>query len=595
MEKFKTIVKKYNMSDLFLIFVFSLVLFVIFYAKQDAYLVDVGREAYIPWQMLEGKVLYKDIFNVYGPLGYQINAFAYAILGINLNTLYLMGFLNSLLICFTTFFTVKLFSSRKIALCTTALTMAVCIYIRTFFNFIFAYSYSAVYALSGFLLSLFCALLYIKDKKIKYLMLSFLFAGFSFANKVEDLPYFVFLFICLPFFLGKEYRTDWKKYLKVIGAFLVFPILSFGILLLQGAAFSDFVNAFDLINRLVKAPATEYFYNAYGLYFNPFYIKLSFHYLFKLLQVSLPCALMFYGLNYLNMRFVESRFLKSVVNTGVGFFLLAVAVLTYKRALPVNVKLFCWLGMCGAIVLLGFGIWAVLKYFKNKTPIETKDKMFMFLLASSLLVSIKGIWGITTECYGTFSLAALFMPFVIFFAVYPKRIKFVEENVLEKTIQNLCFIAVISSLCINTDKIFTSHLYPVQTDRGVIMVREVFKSQNELVNFIKTNTPKDAQIVSVPEGAIINFLASRNSNNFYYYLIPVNVQVFGEEKILSDFKKNMPDYFIMNNVPYTPFNVGNFCSFAPNVCKFIESNYTQYASVDDGVGFVLYKKNLDVK
>lgn len=113
MEKFIEFSKKYCLKELGIITIVSLIMYFIFYGKQDVYLVDVSREAYIPWQMLKGKVLYKDIFNVYGPLGYQINAIAYALLGVKLNTLYLMGFLNSLVICFTTFFISKLFVDKK--------------------------------------------------------------------------------------------------------------------------------------------------------------------------------------------------------------------------------------------------------------------------------------------------------------------------------------------------------------------------------------------------------------------------------------------------------------------------------------------------
>ena len=109
MEKFIEFAKKYNLAQLLLIFTVCLVLFVLYFGKQGAYMVDVGREAYIPWQMLQGKLLYKDIYNVYGPLGYQINTVAYALFGVHLNTLYFMGFLNSLIILFSTFYISKLF------------------------------------------------------------------------------------------------------------------------------------------------------------------------------------------------------------------------------------------------------------------------------------------------------------------------------------------------------------------------------------------------------------------------------------------------------------------------------------------------------
>ena len=81
-KKFCEISKKYNLLEITLIFIVSLFLFFIFYAKQGVYLVDVGRETYIPWQMLEGKLLYKDLYNVYGPLGYQINALIFLIFGV---------------------------------------------------------------------------------------------------------------------------------------------------------------------------------------------------------------------------------------------------------------------------------------------------------------------------------------------------------------------------------------------------------------------------------------------------------------------------------------------------------------------------------
>ena len=196
MEKFKEFANRFCLKELSIIFVVSLILYILFYAKYDVYLIDVGREAYLPWQMLKGQLLYKDIFNVYGPLGYQINAIAYAIFGVKL--LYLMGFLNSLVILFTTFFIGKLFVDKKTAMCISGLTLFVCVYAKNFFNFIFVYSYSAIYALSGFLLSLLAMLFYLRDKKNLYLTLSFFFAGFAFANKIEYLPYFGFIFVCLP-------------------------------------------------------------------------------------------------------------------------------------------------------------------------------------------------------------------------------------------------------------------------------------------------------------------------------------------------------------------------------------------------------------
>ena len=64
MEKFIEFIKKSYIKEILLILAASFFMFFLFYGKYDSYLVDVGREAYIPWQMLKGKLLYKDNSNI---------------------------------------------------------------------------------------------------------------------------------------------------------------------------------------------------------------------------------------------------------------------------------------------------------------------------------------------------------------------------------------------------------------------------------------------------------------------------------------------------------------------------------------------------
>jgi len=61
------------------------------YAHQGHLIIDCGREVYYPTQILLGKVLYKDILNIYGPFSYMFNALLFKIFGINLNVLYISG------------------------------------------------------------------------------------------------------------------------------------------------------------------------------------------------------------------------------------------------------------------------------------------------------------------------------------------------------------------------------------------------------------------------------------------------------------------------------------------------------------------------
>jgi hypothetical protein len=50
-------------------------------------LVDFGRELYLPWQVSQGKVLYRDVAHFNGPLSVYFNALAFRVLGVSLRTI----------------------------------------------------------------------------------------------------------------------------------------------------------------------------------------------------------------------------------------------------------------------------------------------------------------------------------------------------------------------------------------------------------------------------------------------------------------------------------------------------------------------------
>ena len=126
--------------------------------------------------------------------------------------------------------------------------------------------------------------------------------------------------------------------------------------------------------------------------------------------------------------------------------------------------------------------------------------------------------------------------------------------------------------------------------QGFILIRDFYPAQNELIKYIREKTPKNAKILVVPEGSIINFLAQRDSDNRYYYLIPVNVDIFGQERILNDIKKNPPDYVLLADMLYRVYAQGGFCDYAGSVCSFIKQEYAPEFIVKGLVTMTLYRK-----
>ena len=124
---------------------------IFFCGHYSGILIDFGREVYYPQQILEGKILYKDLFNIYGPLAYQINAILYKIFRAKLSTLYASGCICSILTVSGIYLIAKRFLSRFLSFCIGVFTIAVGVTATNIFNFHFPYSWAMLYGLSAFL------------------------------------------------------------------------------------------------------------------------------------------------------------------------------------------------------------------------------------------------------------------------------------------------------------------------------------------------------------------------------------------------------------------------------------------------------------
>ena len=214
-------------------------------------LIDFGREVYYPERILQGDVLYKDLFNIYGPLAYQINAGLYKIFGAKLSTLYGAGAVCSLLKVSGVYLLANRYMSKLLSFSLGLFTIAVGVTTTSIFNFHFPYSWAVLYGLIAFIYSLY----FIKEK----LWLSALLAGICVTCKYDFILYaFVVLFLIVK-------QRDWKALLS----FVSIPVLSFGVLFAQGLQISDLVNSLTIVKNMAKSKTLVYFYQNSGIYFHP--------------------------------------------------------------------------------------------------------------------------------------------------------------------------------------------------------------------------------------------------------------------------------------------------------------------------------------
>lgn len=319
MQKIKTFIIS-NSSEILSVFsifiIFSSLIF-LFWNHFGLAIVDCGREAYFPEQILEGKILYKDIFNIFGPLSYLINVAFYKLLGINLNTLRIAGAINTFLTIFLLYFITRLFTSREISWTVTVFIIIACAFCSfcNAFNYVFPYSYAMSYSFSAFLFSVLFSIFYLKTSKQFFMPLSWFFLGISIVSKHDFIPYILFLAL---FMIVMAYykKLDTKYIIYSVIAFLTVPVISFSILFLQGLTLNELFNQIEIVKRFARVPANIHFHTTVGFYpqkdilmfvlksfvkISPVFILVCTMVYFSLKYNKLPLNIMFIGILFCNL------------------------------------------------------------------------------------------------------------------------------------------------------------------------------------------------------------------------------------------------------------------------------------------------------
>ena len=119
--------------------------------------IDSGREMYVPAVLAEGKMLYRDVWYLYGPAGPYINSFLFRLFGIHLSVLFWAGALAALG-CAVSIYAVGLRFSSWIVGWTAAAIMLFEAFQSGIFNYPLPYSFASVYGSLSACVFLWCAL-----------------------------------------------------------------------------------------------------------------------------------------------------------------------------------------------------------------------------------------------------------------------------------------------------------------------------------------------------------------------------------------------------------------------------------------------------
>lgn len=578
-----------DIFSVFLLFIIFTVLAVFFSKYLGSILIDCGREAYFPEEMLKGKVLYKDIFNLFGPLSYQINTVFYKLFGISLDSLRFAGVLNSILIIYLLYGISRLFTSEEISFATTLFIIISCVFNPWLFSYILPYAYAMVYALSAFLFSVLFLLLYFKTSKQIFVPLSWFSLGVSITSKYEYILYSILLFIITIYLLFKK-KLLFKNVLYSLISFLIVPLISFSILFLQGVKFADLFNHMVIINKFAHSPTLNYFYKNYvGLYPSKTLLILLCKFF---IQFFIYFSILVSGL-YFSFKLTKTNFFDWKKLSLCMIILLFFSYSFSLYLIDKYAECFSWLPLFVFFILCVIFI----KELKNKTEVSNGSYVLFTLI--SILASIKTFFYLDFYVYGTYAFPLLFIAFSIFIVEYlPNCFKFLDKKILQKSFFTL--IIVISFIYLITFIDELSSFTLVKSQQGDLYVPiNMAEPAQKAIEYIKQNSIPEDKVWVIPEGIMLNFMTNHPSNGIYYNIIPPYIETYGEEKIISDTKKDPPEYIVINGRNTTDHGRGYICKdYGFKICKYIEENYTQIndgsrADKDSGVFYMtVYKKNV---
>lgn len=583
MSKIKDFIGVYR-TDIALtsiLFVIFLCLTAVYWGHSFAAIVDFPREAYIPSQMLKGKLLYRDLFNLYAPLSYQVNAIAFKILGEKFDTLYFLGAISAFTSILSLYFIAKTVTDKFTSFATALTFMIISGFNIDNFNLIIPYSYAITYALSSFLLSVLFCVKYLKTSKPVFILLSFFFISLSLMFKYDFAPFLVILFAIL------FYKPINHKFLLLsLIISLIIPFLSFYSLYLQGLTFNDFIQHLNFIKLFSESKTYTYFIShSAGFYYRNKLILCDLRNFITVLSKLIVPSLSIYLMYKLMIKDLQNKTTKYKVISIIFAFdvILILYLFCFKDLAKALYYKMSFISLTTALFLLIGALKVSIDKKHNLAKIkdylfkmDIKDKIFCFLAVTAIISCLKSFFYINIMVFGVYLIPLPLLINIILIVEYvPRYIQSIDIT-LWKTSFLLTIILSASLIPLYTGINKLHKTIKLNTEKGTFYSYPSYvNSLNSTLNYINKNIPKNATIVMLPEGLTLNFLTDRFSTEWYYSLIPNHLETFGENKVIEEFSRKPPDYIFINNRKSHEYaGYTSFCTnYGKKLCKFISSEY----------------------
>jgi len=545
-------------------------------------LIDFGRELYVPWQLTTGKVLYRDIASLFGPVSPYINALWFTLFGTSLTTLIVCNLAILAATIAGLHYLVASACDRFTATAATMVTLMVFGFSQYVevgnYNFIAPYSHEATHSIA-LAVAVIASLSHgIRVNRRWPFAVAGLAFGLLLLTKVETSVAMVVAVGtgfggCLM--LGAEARRTVKHGLALFLGILALPPFLF---VLYFSWYFPIPTAVRMIGSSWTIALTT------DVVRNDFYIRGMG--LDDPINNSLMMLKMFVGfLMFVALAGAADRFgptswpASRWVAVGLRAARLGVLVLgfvyvpwfEFPRALP--------LIAVSAFVAL---VWL---FVKRRHDREAAGQILPLLMWSSFAVVLLAKMFLYSRVYHYafyLALPARILVIIVLAWLLPELLKGDGARGLTfRAIVQLVLASGVAAHLAISNGVYRSKNLSVGSGADRFLAFDSAErwhgaSVREAVSRIERSMPKDATIAVVPEGVMINYLTRRENPTPFVTLMPPEILAFGEHNIREAMEQSPPDYVLRVFRAVSEYGVPNFGTdsrYGREIMEWVSSRY----------------------
>jgi hypothetical protein len=546
-------------------------------------LVDFGHELYIPWQLSQGKVLYRDVFWYFGPLPSYLNALWFRLFGVSLTTLIVC---NLIILAGTTAFIYQIF---KVSFNYFIATLCSLVFLFIFafsqyvpngnYNFVCPYSHALTHGAALTVVMIFLLTRYLLRQRLSWIGSAGLCFGLVILTKPE---------VCLAALATAELgliiigcskgapKSQMLKTALIFHGAAALPSLLFFIFFSWHMPMDEAVHATaGAWASLTKSPVLS----------RAFYLRSSgldqpWSNLLLMLQVFGGLILWIGSCLIIDIilrpLWINRRALVILISAGFGGLLIAkpglIPWFLIGRALP--------------LISLGVGVTCTVLCLRKQSKPDRKIRMgsmalwamFAFVLLGKIILNARLFnYGFVLAMPATLLLVASLLGLLpeLLLKKYGQGDLF-KGLILAFLVAGIVFHFQVSNKFYrykdfavgeNGDTILT---YGPQVDLTGVAIAQALQRIEALI-------PPETGFVALPEGVMLNYLSRRISPTRYIYNMPIGLEMNGgSEQVLESFKAHPPEFIILVHNDSHEHGVGYFGSdpnFGKPILDWIKSSY----------------------